>query len=302
MRAPTRTFSRKPAACLVAACIFAHSLAALCVRCASFLSALLIGSPSARLANGALTVLMLLTLGAPLPSASATTTTFAQFTQDTSSRAFGFTNDTIDALPTDNLMFHTGGIDSATVAVPINFQFDVANGYGPANQTIKAELTLSAIVASPAVGGSVLDQPLKNMTLTITADTPVGGHDILLQILPVASVSTGQLFGISGTSNIADTSDTSSGGVFQFASQFLGFGLGAENYTLGLTGMSNAAGGSTTVSKNANGFLNSFVATGTETFAATSTTSVPEPSAWALLTIGAFGLLSTVRRRTAQRG
>ncbi len=213
-------------------------------------------------------------------TASAAPITFAQFQQNAPGNPFVFTNS-------------GSGSTFLATSVPINFQYQVPNGYGGVNQNIPAKLTLSALVDSTAFSAfSIVGQPLKQVLLTITANTPVGGNDLLLKIgMDGGGLSTAMLLGELGKKSLGGTADPGLNPAVNFVynSDFLLIDSSQErNYALSFSSLSSA------LAINGNGYLNSFKAAGSGTFAGTI---VPEPGTAGLVLAGAGILAGFWRRR-----
>lgn len=210
--------------------------------------------------------------------AEAAQVTFAQFQQKSVGNPFTFTN--------------AGAASTFTAtSVPVYFQYLVPNDYGGVNVNIPAKLTLSAKVASPAVSvPPLVSQPLNEVSISIIADVPVSGDSLLLKVdVDGSLLSTSALAGLSGGHIGVNAADTSSSFNFDYTSDFVQFDPSqARNYALSFSSLFFD------LSVNGNGYLNSFVAAGTGTFAATV---VPEPGTAGMILAGAGILAGYLRRR-----
>lgn len=209
--------------------------------------------------------------------------TFAQFQQNLAGKPFTFIN--------------TGATSTfASASTPVNFQFLVPNGYGLVNQNIAAMLTLSAVVDGTALtAGSLVDQSLKQVQLSIVANTPVGGNDLLLRVdVDGSGNSTAHLSGLAGGRFAMNAADTGAAvaSKFSYSSDFVGFVSNtSSNYALSFSSILPS------LLVHANGYLSSFTGSGTGTFAATI---VPEPGTAGLVLAG-FGIVACAYRRRSAR-
>lgn len=235
-----------------------------------------------------------LTLGAAMmalltTAAQAQLTTFAQFTQSGGVRPFSFTN--------------AGAASTFALNSPlnVNFVYQVLNDYNGNGfaATIPAMMTLTSDVASLGqVLGGFRNQPMTNITMTFTANTPVNGKTNLLTIVANAGGTTsgGSLFGAnaSSTANFAGSQNGGTGDSVTMTSDFLSFTSTTQrDYSLSL----NAA--TPNFSLNGNGYLNSFTADGTGTFAsdpAPFSSFVPEPASLVFVLLGGIALHRRCRR------
>ena len=211
---------------------------------------------------------------------AAPTTTFAQAKQDVTGNQFQFTN--------------TGATSTFTTigSIPVDFQYYAPNSYGAVLTTIPATLNFSAVAAAPAQTlGSVVDQSLKNVNLTLTALTPVGGKTNLLSATSSAGDLTGLLGGGSGTEFSSTPTDN-----IGFTSDFIDLtGSTDRNFAFSFSSINP------NLSLAQNGYLSGFTAAGTGTFASNFGTPVPEPAANASLALGGLGLLGLMLRARKTR-
>jgi hypothetical protein len=215
--------------------------------------------------------------GATANPASATTATFASFTQANAGNGFTFTN---------------SGTSSglSAVSLPINFTiYDINPSYNAIAGTYAATLTLTSTVsATDATFSGYQFQDLSPFQMTITAKAPILGLTNLLTVNgsnPSGdSTITGQTNAVAATIN-ADTGD---GDSVAYSSAFFDFSAATDlNFALSLTSLSSA------LSKNGNGYLNSFTASGSGNFAsdpAPVVTAAPEPDSAFAFMIGLAGL------------
>ena len=216
--------------------------------------------------------------------AQAQTQTFAQYSvvNTTGQNTYTFTN----LGPASVLV---------TIATPVTFVYNIANGYSAAGTNIAATLNLAEIVSATATSTSIpgsgltyLYQPLSLTSLTLTANTPVGGQSNLLTV----ANSTGNVSGFSGGNIATDGGDTATGDTVNFSSDFLSFtGSTARNYNISLTSVNPFLALS-------GGYLRPFTANGNGSFAFTP---APEPSGLLTLLVmgGGLALCAARRRRTS---
>ena len=163
-------------------------------------------------------------------------------------------------------------------SVHVDFEYTItANTYnGLAGAIIPAEMTFSAGVAGPAsqttVGLQTLDvQPMSDMVITITADTPMtglNGGTADTNLLTLTVGSTGLTYGVDGgaVANIKGDNGGTPADTVTLSSDFVDFtGATQEAYDLELT---NVTPGVTIT----NSYLSSFNATGAGDFDANANT------------------------------
>lgn len=223
-------------------------------------------------------------LSQPTGEAWGSSVTFAQFQQNAAGSPFVFTN--------------AGAASTfAATSVPVNFQYLVPNTYGAVNLNIPATLTLTSVVDTPAVSlPPIVGQSLKNVSISIVANTPVNGDSLLLKVdVDGSNQSTASLAGILGGQvglQAADT-DPAVAHKFAYSSDFISFVPNTtNNYALSFSSIFPA------LSVNINGYLNRFTGSGTGTFAGSP---VPEPGTAVLAVVGAGALVGAVRRRVRLR-
>jgi hypothetical protein len=227
---------------------------------------------------------------------SAQSTTFAQFFQQTSSPLFVFTN--------------TGSTSSFTsTPIPVYFNFDVANTYG--TNLVAATLTITGTVSGPAtVSGSPssITQPFSNLDLTFkdASNNVLLTADATNTAVTNNPAYTGQQGGQGGAVGGSVTSTPPA--VVTFTSPYISSTYldADQNYSVTFSALNDIVAGDTTSTSdgptvNANGYLDSFDANATGTFAAAAAPVVPEPSAALVLAIAALSLggLVMIRRRSS---
>jgi hypothetical protein len=197
--------------------------------------------------------------------------------------------------------------------VPIKFRFSIDNGYdylrngntsGIFGQNIDAHMVLTSTANGDAAqfdfgSGNLIDfETLSNINITITADNPLGGFDVLMQV-------TNTTGGISGSHNgvVATlSSDSSAGDTVNFSSDFLSFN-NSQTRTISLIANSLVDENQVTAPLALNGqHLRDFFSNGNGNFSADPTplnpfnqTSAPEPASLAFICMGGVALV--VRRR-----
>jgi len=195
-------------------------------------------------------------------------------------------------------------IFTVTANLPVNFLFQVANGYdtdrGSAVGTlIAATLTFTGTATSGSginLGGpGGLDiQPFTINSMVFKANTPEGGQTNLLTILNEPETGSGTDGGTSFSTS-GNASNT-------FSSSFLVFANPSnDSASLGYTNLNELSGGLTF--DFAHNVINSFTADAAGTFSATPTphNTVPEPTSTAALAVGVLGLLALMLRARKTR-
>src|ERR1041385_3245440 len=185
-----------------------------------------------------------------LPAANAAPTTFAQFLQ---------TNNSVKAFTYND----TGATSSFNVvSIPVKSAFGVTNSYNGNNFTnpIDAHLTMTAVIDGNKPTGHFFEN-FQSVSMVFTADTPVGGMSNLLTMTATAKFAPDT--GFNGSGNHATlTGDTVSGDVVNYSSDFLFFFLTTDrDFALSFSGVDPK------LSLDVDGWLNSFAASGTGTFA-----------------------------------
>ena len=216
---------------------------------------------------------------------------FAQFTEGVGAppKPFTFTNS------------GASSTFSLVGSIPVNFVYQTPNGYGTApGQTIAATLTFTSQVSAPAATGfGFIGQPMQNILLTFTANAPVSGFSNLLTV----SMTTGTLAGQNGgsTASLSGTQSSTSFDQVNYASDFLDFSIPFSNKNFNLSFDSVVP----IFTLNANGYVDSFNASGTGTFGSDPVPPsrppggvVPEPGTLVLAGMGAFSGLGMLRRRS----
>lgn len=215
-------------------------------------------------------------------SSAQNTITFAQFQQGLSAPANPFT-------------FTNAGASSSffvSGSIPVNFTYQVPNGYGaPPGTPIAAMMTFHSLVSGTAsqvlVGSKFVDfQKMEAINMVFTAVVPVGGMNLLLSVVNSNDVLSG--FDRGHTASLS--ADTSVGNTVNYQSDFLS-NLGnaqSRNFELSFSSVVPIVGIAP------NHYFRSFTASGTGTFAEV----VPESAAIVLLAAGSIPLtISVVRRR-----
>jgi hypothetical protein len=187
-------------------------------------------------------------------------------------------------------------------SVAVDFSYTVAaNTYnGAAGVNIPAELTLTSTVHSTATAFAGSDyQPMTNVVLTITADTPVNGKSNLFSVVfsPAGVASDGLTYGHNGTNTATLKGDNggSAGDTVTLTSDFLDLtGAKREGFVLEFTNVTPG------LSVANNGYLSSFTSQGAGQLEADAGAGnrVPEPASLMTLGLGAVGLLVRRRRST----
>jgi len=218
--------------------------------------------------------------------------TFAQFDQTNPGQSFVFTNNNL-----------SGSNLELTATVPVDFEYLVPNGTGTlAPTTIKATLVMTAIASPAVVVGTNVIEPYSSVSMTFTANTPIGGKT---NLLTVVSTTTGTLTSKLNANSASLNGDSGGGDIVTFTSDFLNFGSTVtRDYDLSFSSlnphMAIANGSGHTTAH----FPVSFTTSGTGTFGSdpAPTFGAPEPSPALALLIGAGLTLLFVRtRKTACR-
>ena len=177
------------------------------------------------------------------PAHAQTLYTFAEFGRNasTGTGAFRFTNNGANS---------TFGLVNSTV--PVRFQYDTANSYGPANTSIPALVSVTANVAAPAtLLNGTITQYLSNITISFTAVNPQGGlTNLLTANFGAADGSISFASGAqAGGQATLSAGNTNAVGVANYTSDFLDFSNNAnqifksEQFSLSFSGVNNIAGG-----------------------------------------------------------
>jgi PEP-CTERM motif len=205
----------------------------------------------------------------------------------------------------NNVTFINAGAGSMLTTVgfsqPVTFKYKVANSYGAAESVINATMTLTADVNGTTQTGtlfglSLYNQNFQNVTVVITADTPVSGNT---NLLTMSTGTTGSMTGQFSQTTGVFSGDTggSPANVVNYASDFLFFLPGERHaFTFNLNSVTTA--GVPGVTLNANNYLNTFTAQATASFSAAGV-NVPEPGTMALVGMG-IGVMGVFVRRRRQ--
>jgi len=209
------------------------------------------------------------------PALAQKTITFAQFQQGilTPANPFTFTN------------AGAGSSFSVSGSIPVNFTYQVSSntyfGGTPIGVVIPATMTFNALVNGTATTAGGFDyQSLQLTNMTFTAVVPWMGKSNLLSLIN----STGILSGKNNGATAGFAGDSSTGDIVNFTSDFLPTFAGAqsENYSLSFSSVKKP------VAIGAGGYLRSFTASGTGTFAEVT----PEAGSLALLSFGVLPLVA----------
>ena len=222
-----------------------------------------------------------LLLLATSPLGRAQTITFANFTQKYSGtppvapKVFEFVN-------TGNAA--TTGFTTTTL---VNFTFLVnpSNPAIPVGTPIDANLTITSLVDGFSTGNFVPSQKLKSVQISFTGTGALAGQNLL-----TVFASTGILSGSKGsaTANLEET-DNGSNQIVQYSSAFLDFSTSnQQNYSISLNNIDSP--GLVHDSNFPSGYLSGFQANASGQFASNAA-FIPEPSTFALLSLGGLGLL-----------
>lgn len=207
---------------------------------------------------------------------------FATFSQENSTPSFQFQS--------------AGGSGNFGLAsaIPVNFQYQTANGFGAAvGQNIAAKLTMSSNTSGAAFNDAgLLVQPLQNIEMRFTSLGAAPDSGDLLRVF----LTTGNFIGQPGgqTGVLTGTQSATSSSVVNFDSSYLDFSvpLVNKNFAVSFTSVDPALG------IGGDGNLSPFMATGTGNFGSApkpGTKAIPEPSTLALAGLGILAL--TVRKR-----
>ena len=214
--------------------------------------------------------------------------TFASFSDKAASQ-FVFTN---------NLATGTAASASfSSVSNAINFSFTSVPGLDAALQGVQnAHLTYSPSKTTAPANRSDDDldsQPMNSTTIiSIVRDTAYKTLTNLLTVTFSAGTKRLTIRGDDGGNSLTEAAGTGSGQSVAFTSDFLSFSgsTTAKDIALAFTGLSSP------LAINANGFLNSFTATGSGNFSADPLpVTVPEPGSYAMLLAG-LGLMGVALR------
>lgn len=209
--------------------------------------------------------------------AHAQTVPFANFQQVGGDKSFQFLNTGVTST------FVTEDTITSSTVIPVNFTYLFFNTSGTINVSLPANLTITSTVSSPASFGLTGSQPLSNVQMTFTGTGAVTGN-----LLTVFN-STGVLGGALGDSTAGlDETHNGTTQIVNFSSDYIDFSSSTQrNYSIALNNVTPA------LANGGNGYLAGFQSNATGVFAANGL--APEPSTFALLGLGALGLV--VRRR-----
>jgi hypothetical protein len=216
-----------------------------------------------------------LALASFAPALAQNTITFAQFQQGSTPPANPFTFSNAGA----------GSTFSVSGSIPVNFTYQVASntyfGGTPVGVVIPALMTFNAMVSGPATSAGGFDfQGLQLTNMTFTAVVPWLGKSNLLSLINSTGVLQGKDLG--NTAGFAG--DSATGDIVNFTSDFLPSFAGAmsQNYSLSFSSVKP------TLKIAGNGYLRTFTASGTGTFAEVT----PEAGSLALLSFGVLPLVA----------
>lgn len=209
------------------------------------------------------------------------TTTFAQFVERNGTQDFVFTNNTTSA------DFNTIGGGS-----PIFYFYQNLPLLDASLQGLQfAHLTITTTTTQGAVGGPPFTQPLnQTVTIQITRDTPAPvGRNTRTNLLTAVFTPATNTAGITGSTNSATLSATTPDQNVTFTSDFLLFHqTTSRNLGLSFSSVTPA------LALGAGGFLQSFTAAGTGTFASNPLPTLPGPTAAG---VSVSGTVSTANGR-----
>jgi hypothetical protein len=219
-----------------------------------------------------------------MTTAHAQSSTFANFS-DGGTNDFVFTN--------------AGALSSFTSGeIPVKFFFDDPNSYDSVGTQIAANLLITGTVESGATSVGPNDyQPFSSLELQFTD----ASNDNLLTVNATPSGSSYPTLSGSDGGGSATLSASSTGrgsDVVRYTSSYLNFtNVTNENFGLSFSSIIDTSGpssGTSGITYNTNAYLDSFIASGTGTFASTPAplvpSSTPEPNTLLILAI-AFGCL-----------
>ena len=211
---------------------------------------------------------------------------FATFSQVGQIPEFSFSSDSSGA---------TLGLASA---IPVNFQYQTANGLGAGvGESLAATMTMSSVSAATSfTSAGFLVQPLKDIQIRFTSTgAPADSGDLLTM-----SLSTGNLVGRPGgqTARLTGTESATGTSIVNFDSNYLDFKqpLLVKNFSISFTSVAPE------ITNGGNGYIAPFSATATGNFGSDPLppqNSIPEPGTLALLALGIGGGLALAHRRKA---
>jgi hypothetical protein len=193
------------------------------------------------------------------------------------------------ALKTDQTFtFENKGNESDLSAslIDVTFEYKLPNGYGPPNTPIDAKLTLVSLVDAKAINnGGDITQTMSLALLGALADKKLNGKNNLMTAGPfelntVQMQLTGKL---NAKQSVYDGPTDHSPKAMSIDSSFFNFNDNYKNLSVEITlkPMNNP------LTINANGYLDSFTASGSGIIFGTPVSAVvPEPTSWVLAATG----------------
>jgi hypothetical protein len=199
----------------------------------------------------------------------------------------------------------TGSTSSfTTTAVPVNFYYQVPNGYSTgvgASSSVEAYMTITGTVDGAATTGAHtrLTQDFSSIQISITNANDTVNY-LTAEASSPSSLDLPAASGRAGSLEAGSTSSNANGApqTVTFSSDYLDFTNTSEDeFAFTLSNLYDSMTGNTTSTAtaptiNANGYLDSFYGGGTGTFASTPPPlpKTPEPSPLLSLAIAAIGL------------
>jgi hypothetical protein len=192
-----------------------------------------------------------------------------------------------------------------TTLAPVSLYYDVANGSGfgqGSSDQFTAYLTITGTVSAPATSGPN-DQNFSSITMSFTNAADTVNYLTATVSSPGDPSNDPDIFNANGAFK---SDDFSSGGTspqsVTFSSDYLNFGAATNNnFDFSVTAAKDVLAGDTTITTpaptiNANGYFDSFVATGAGQFGTLTTSPTPAPEAGTAISFGVVmaGLLGMV--------